>query len=167
MQPFQEVRSPARRKYNEIYRYEFVGTSVNLIFCQRDKIWILQHRMTMQVERGCICWFVCNMTCHILRDDSLVDLFALLWEFILLWKHSPAGTKFNVFPPSVLELCTMILAVKLVKLTWWFLRMWCFYIHIYSHMWITAHHSVFFEGCAGSQYCNFMYILLIVFKRPS
>jgi hypothetical protein len=37
MLPFQEVRSPARRKFNEIYRYEVVGTSVNLNFWQKDK----------------------------------------------------------------------------------------------------------------------------------
>lgn len=70
MQPFREVRSPARRKFNEIYRYEFVGTSVKLNFWQRDKIWIGQRRTAVQVEHSCICCFVCNMTCHALRDEG-------------------------------------------------------------------------------------------------
>jgi hypothetical protein len=57
MQPFQEVRSPARRKFNEIYRYEFVGTSVNLNSRQRDKVGIVKHRMAVQVKHVAV--FAC------------------------------------------------------------------------------------------------------------
>lgn len=72
MQPFQEVRSPARRKFNEIYRSEFVGTSVNLNFWQKDKIWIVQHGMAVKVEH--VALFACLFaTWHVtywgMKDD--------------------------------------------------------------------------------------------------